>query len=152
MTNLQREIVDLYEQLGLTTPQIAVDRSVEEGFVIAVLAQYSTYYKKGLKEKLSKEIVDDAELEQLKATLKQIALFSTDDNLRAKYCVWLINEKLGRNEQVKINAPTAQGQLANSIALKMLNQARAAVERSLIGNGIPTEVKVISEPELVEAK
>lgn len=85
------QVVAAYEQLGLTTTQIAEQMEMEEGQVKSLLWELSSRYKQEVGGTV--DSTDD-----LVRLYEQIARCSPNDSVREKALRFLIEEKKGRND------------------------------------------------------
>lgn len=106
MTTANQQIITLYDESGLSVEEIAQELDYEVVAVKAILSSYSEVYKsRNRKDTLTQEeeITDDEKAELLRR-MKSIALYSEDENVAARLCRYLYDEKKGRNNIQTIGA------------------------------------------------
>lgn len=133
------QIVSAFEIAQMTPEQIKQELfpDMELAVIKNALAQFSSVYAEQQKQLATKEggvgqeDITDEEFSQIKRTLKQIALYGESEEVRARCCKYLWEEKKGRNEaKAKIKA-LQQAPVVNIFTLsKHLEQARRALEVS----------------------
>lgn len=128
MTNGNAQIVEAYETLQLSPGEIAEQFDYEESAVIAVLAQYSSVYRKAVGSQ--KEIGFNDEQEQAVCdVISNIARGYTDADIptQLRAAMFLRNDRRGRLDTMK---------QMNSLNINMVNfnvdlkKALAAIQKS----------------------
>src|SRR5678810_1078305 len=120
-----QQIVSSHESLSMTPEQIQQELfpEMELAVIKHTLLQYSSLYKATNKHLeaagMDGDITDD-EFVAIKRTLKDIALHNESDELRARYCKYLWDEKKGRNDASLIAAKAKTKQLANAPTVNII--------------------------------
>lgn len=127
-TNLQQEIVNLFEQYQLSEADIAKELQQTEDKVRGCLMQYSKIYRK-LNKQLSKDEENEEKYKQYLENYAALVDYTDDVHLKEKVLKNLINEVKGRND-VGVNKLKQDKELA----LRGLNGAGNSVQNLTIFN------------------
>lgn len=142
MTALEQQIVTDYEVNGTSPTIIAQDNSLELPAVQATLIRYSSKYKEAIEQHREDDITQ-SDYERIKETLKQLALYSESDAVRAKVGIFLFNERKGRNNSKSNVIKNTQ---FNILTLNEgIKQARQALMEGNIENLKQIEAKILGE-------
>jgi hypothetical protein len=127
MPAINEQIVVAYEELGMTSSQIAADQELDEAVVKAVLLQSSEKYRKETQQKVE-DGYTDTDLSKAFDIVRNTAFYSEDEHLRYKAAESIIDEKKGRKDIVKQinNYPTINALIFNV----QLQKAQNAIKRA----------------------
>jgi len=144
MTALEQQIVTDYEVNGTAPALIAQDNNLELAAVVATLIRYSSQYKEAIESK-KEEDISEQDYERIREALKQLALYSESDMVRARVGIFLFNEKKGRNN--------AKGSIIKNTQFNILSlnegikQARKALMDSTVLDLKKIEDKILGAGE-----
>jgi len=113
MTNGNAQIVEAYETLQLSPGEIAEQFDYEESAVIAVLAQYSSTYRKAVGTAKETGFTDEQE-QAICDVISNIARGYTDADIptQLRAAIYVRNDKRGRLDTIK---------QMNSLNINMVN-------------------------------
>lgn len=128
MTAIENQIVKLYEQEHWDLNLIAKECGFDLVEIKTCLMMYSKGYRSDIKANDPKTDYDDSDLEFATRKLVQIAQTTEDDDLAARICKYIRNDKKGR-----LDAMNQMGNLHISIfefnqALKQGREAKVATQ------------------------
>lgn len=139
MNAQEKEIVVLYEDHGLSVEDISLESGLEPLAVKGCLYSYSKAYRESIESPSTpppkdSEITIDVEEHEHKMigeTLKALAFHSEDDKVRLKACMYLHEERTGRNKKkAERGASEALGAVKSVFALnEQILKARAIIKQ-----------------------
>mgnify|MGYP000326835432 CR=1 FL=1 len=144
MTALEQQIVTDYEVNGTPPATIAQDNSLELPAVQATLTRYSNKYQEAVNSHVEEDI-SKGDYDRIKEVLKQLALYSDSDQVRARVGIFLFNEKKGRNNS---KANVIKNTQFNILTLNEgIKQARQALMEGNVENLKQIEAKILGGEE-----
>ena len=98
-----QELVNMYDDLGLTVDEIMEQVDYERAAVLSTLAQYSPKYRKETRSpELAAEnevpLISDDEDREIVEGMKMLARCGDSEEVRARLLIYLHNEKKGRHD------------------------------------------------------
>jgi hypothetical protein len=126
-----------YEELGMSPEEIAEDRGLELASVKAALMQSSSVYRRACGQEDSEEAklnFSDADLDQVNAVIRNIALYAEDPNLQFKAATYIRDDKKGRKDVVKQMGGSQFNILMFNEQMQKIRGVADAAKRVLIGD------------------
>ena len=151
MTNANLQVVNMYENLGLTPEQVAAQLDLDLVSVKSVLLQFSgvykSMYKEAVKEGQGNKYVTEMELEEMYSIVKQVARYDESGATRAKCAMFVIDDARGRRDKAKDERDFLKEKNINVVVFnEKLSQTRQAIARNKNRNVIDL-VPTVTENE-----
>lgn len=139
---LNQQIVQAFEELHLTSSQIAEQFSLDELAVKAILMQFSVPYRQRMDSDIDYNLTDKEALEA-KETLVRLMRHSEDEHLQFKVARYILDDKKGR-----LDIGKNMGNLKMDVTVfnQYLVDARDALKSS------KAQTRPAAPEQLVEAK
>jgi uncharacterized protein (DUF1778 family) len=100
MTAANQQIVTAYEVNGMTPEQIAETEGYDVTSVKSILMQFSSVYRRAMKEGTEDGFTEDEEL-RARQVIAQLAQYAEDDHLRFRASRYIRDDKKGRLDVAK---------------------------------------------------
>jgi hypothetical protein len=129
-----KEVIRLYENLGLSVGEISEETGYELTAIKAILVNHSRGFQNSIRVNKQSGIITDDELEEFTGVIKSVARDSEFDHLRLKAAMYLRDDKLGRHDVIKEGGNLVVNVLTLNAGLKKLKQLKQMSSNGSMNN------------------